>query len=153
MVKLREETPKLLDGSLDVSYWIENSLLNRTVDEKQYIATICNLIKQHYYLEYGFVVAEILNGLGLDIDSLAVGIVYHALTKGLLELDNIANVTNHRAVKLIYGLQQIDTLHFLHPVKASNEEIAKNNLHNLRKMLLAIVEDVRVVLIKLALHT
>jgi GTP pyrophosphokinase len=153
MVKLREDIPKLRDGSLDILYWRDKHLSLRTAEEQQFITDVANLIADPYYLEYGLVVAEILNNLGLDVNSLIAGIIYPALTKGLVSQDVIANATNHTIMKLIYGLQQIDNLHFLHPIRASNEEIAKNNLHNLRKMLLAVVEDVRVVLIKLALHT
>jgi GTP pyrophosphokinase len=153
MVKLREETPRLLDGSLDLAHWVDKNLAPRNTDEHEIVFKTCAFIVNSPALEAGLVIAEILINLGLDIDSIVAGILYQSLVTGFVEEASVANISNHNVINLLHGLQQIDTLHFLHPINVSNEEIAKNNLQNLRKMLLAVVEDVRVVLIKFAIHT
>ncbi|MGD9592694.1 MAG: HD domain-containing protein, partial [Candidatus Berkiella sp.] len=89
--------------------------------------------------------AETLATLEPDIATLLAAIVYFPAHYGELSLDLIKSTLGAEVATLVDGVTQITT-------RTSQAKGATSETHhdNLRKMLLAVVEDVRVVLIKLA---
>ncbi|HET8817693.1 MAG TPA: HD domain-containing protein, partial [Pseudidiomarina sp.] len=91
---------------------------------------------------------EILGSLNLDHDSLTAALFDPALEAGLIQLEAIEQRTSAPIVQLIQAVQQMQTIselqHFQHG-KPNTIQI-----DNVRRMLLAMVADVRAVLIKLA---
>lgn len=155
MVKVRDELPKTIDGNIDIDAWVERLSKGKPELEK-------NLIRQAAYinlengghqvtpvhetcLKQGLVTAEILNTLSPDIATLLASILYYVVDYGELSLDNITETFGREVSVLIDGVSKLAQ----HSEKAkSNQTHAQRD--NLRRMLLAVVEDVRVVLIKLA---
>ena len=66
-----------------------------------------------------------------------------------LKLEDISEQLGVSVAKLIQGTAEMDAIHNLHTASAHHSH-EHANIDNLRKMLLAMVDDVRVVLIKLA---
>lgn len=146
MVKIRDEQPLLADGSIDIEAWVKKIMSKRSVQDEKLIYHACSLAKEAGNWEYGLAVAEVLDNLGLDTASLAAGIIYDPFREKKIATDTIINNLSPDVYKLVSGVQEMDLVHQRNPLK-------DKNLHNLRKMLLAVVTDVRVVLIKLAAQT
>ncbi len=146
-MKLRQPRPLLADGTVDIDRWIKRVADNRSQEQIQLIRKACEFAKE--YLDRGLEMAEILHDLGLDAATVAAAIAYnHAYnnnspTREKPILNDIERSLGQEVVSLVAGLQK---LHSLPTQKITQSE-------NLRRMLLAVVEDVRVVLIRLAEHT
>ncbi len=152
MVKVREAQPLLLDGTIDVNAWVKKIMAKRTAQDEALVQQACGLAHKVSLLPSGLLVAEILDDLGLDTASLTAGIIYAPLQAHKITFAEIQNIFGAEVSKLVLGVQEMDQVHARNPLRVSSDELAQDNLHNLRKMLLAVVEDVRVVLVKLALH-
>lgn len=109
------------------------------VDEKQLEAA----------LERAREMVEILMPLNMDIDTLEASVLFICLDDGLLSLEQLEESDyGERLLGLIKSVQVMDAIRTLQTgngIKASESQI-----DNLRRMLLAMVEDVRAVVIKLA---
>jgi len=153
LVKVKDAQPTLEDGSIDINAWIKRICTRRVATDEMLIRNAYDLVANYKYSQEGLAVAELLDDLGLDTASLAAGIIYETFHNGQLSADQVKQGLNEDVYRLVLGVQEMDLVHARNPLKVSSDEIAQENLHNLRKMLLAVVEDVRVVLIKLAEHT
>lgn len=97
-------------------------------------------------LEKGLGIADILLSLGLDTEALASALAYPALQFHEIHLDTVADCLGESNRKLLQDVLQMQSLGKLqHLQKRGGHQI-----ENLRKMLLAMVTDVRAVLIILA---
>lgn len=97
-------------------------------------------------LERGMTIADILLMLQLDNDTLATAIIYPLVQSGELVTDNLQGELGDSSIKLLGELMQLQSLNKL----PQFEKRSHHQLENLRKMLLAMVTDVRVVLVILA---
>lgn len=152
MVKVREAQPLLGDGSIDIDKWLKEITVKRVQQDEVDVRKAYDIANEHNATQQGLLAAEILNDLGLDTASIIASILYEAFDKKQITVKSIQDTFGADVSKLILGLQEMDLVHARNPLKFSSEEMAEENLHNIRKMLLAVVEDVRVVLIKLTIH-
>ncbi|MBN9287081.1 MAG: GTP diphosphokinase [Gammaproteobacteria bacterium 39-13] len=155
MVKIRDDLPKTSDGSIDIQKWVERIGLNRPAKEQTLLkqAALLNLEHGGHHLtcvnesclRQGLMTAETLGTLEPDIETLLAAIVYFPAHYGELSLEEIKNTLGAEVSNLVSGVIHITTR--THQAKGTSSTAYHDNL---RKMLLAVVEDVRVVLIKLA---
>lgn len=155
MVKIRDDLPKAQDGSVDIQTWVDRISQQRSKEEKALLlkAAILNLEHGGHHLtcvnesslRQGLITAETLATLEPDIETLLAAIVYFPAHYGELSLDQIKSALGDEVATLVAGVIEITTR--TPQTKSPN---TANYHDNLRKMLLAVVEDVRVVLIKLA---
>lgn len=155
MVKLRDDLPKTADGSIDILQWAERITVNRSPDDKTLLLQSAELSLEqggHHLtsvnescLRQGLLTAETLITLEPDIATLQAAVVYFAAHYGELSIDDIKSTLGNEVATLVSGVIQITT--HTHQAKGQG---ATSKHDNLRRMLLAVVEDVRVVLIKLA---
>ncbi len=92
--------------------------------------------------ERALAVARLLRAQGADPDTVAAALVSQAMPEGDLDLEGLQAAFGPELVRLLRGLERAGRIESLTG--------AGTDLEPLRKMLLAIAEDVRVVLIKLA---
>lgn len=151
MVKVRE-TPILDDGRVDIGAWMRQLTSQRAAQDEKLLTNACSLLPKLDNLSSGLLVADILDELGLDTPSLAAGMIYDSYRHGKITSEQIESTLGNEVVKLVDGVQAMDLVHDRNPLKINKDIIAQETLYNIRKMLLAAVEDVRVVLIKLATH-
>ena len=97
-------------------------------------------------LEKGLGIADILLSLGLDNETLASALAYPALQVNEIHLDTILDSLGESSSKLLNDVLQMRSLSKLQYL----EQRSAHQTENLRKMLLAMVTDVRAVLIVLA---
>ncbi len=97
----------------------------------------------------GRAVREILESLGMPTDVLAAAWLYPLYMSGKVSDNDIQNSNLSNISPLILGLEQLDR--FTIPESWSpGESLANQQSEALRKMLLAIVSDVRLVLVRIA---
>ena len=94
------------------------------------------------YLVHPLEVANILADMRLDEVSVATGLLHDVVEDTLVELDVIRDSFGEEIAHLVDGLTKL--------AQISNQSREEQQAENVRKMLLAMVDDVRVVLVKLA---
>jgi GTP pyrophosphokinase len=94
------------------------------------------------YLIHPISVAQILAEMRLDVVTISTGFLHDVVEDTLTTLDNIREYFGPEVAHLVDGVTKISNLG-----KVSREEAQAENL---RKMVLAMVDDIRVVLVKLA---
>lgn len=94
------------------------------------------------YLVHPLEVAEILADMRLDEVSVSTGLLHDVVEDTLVDLDTIRSYFGDEITRLVDGLTKIAHI--------SNLSKEKQQAENVRKMVLAMITDVRVVLIKLA---
>ncbi len=94
------------------------------------------------YLSHPLEVAMVLAEMKLDASAIAAGLLHDAVEDTAVTIDEIKQQFGEQVAHIVEGVTKISKIEF-----ASREE---RQAENLRKMVLAIVDDIRVVLIKLA---
>ena len=167
MVKVREDHPLLHDGSLDVDRWIDDVRQNSDAANPEELRDALILAKQlsdeaianrTYWsidsVQMGLEMAQILIDLRLDHASLVAAILYRAVREGRLSLQKVERQFGKEVAKLIEGVLRMAAIS---AIQNSSDEVVlgqrQAQVDNLRKMLVAMIDDVRVALIKLAERT
>ena len=91
---------------------------------------------------------EILHELNMDDETLQASLVYPYCQLHELSDDEVGESFGSGIQKLIIGVRRMDAIKSLHARSSKNAD--ESQIDNIRRMLLAMVEDVRTVLIKLA---
>lgn len=94
------------------------------------------------YLVHPIAVADILADMRLDEVSVSTGLLHDVVEDTLVDLDTIKQYFGDEITRLVDGLTKIAHI--------SNLSKERQQAENVRKMVLAMITDVRVVLIKLA---
>lgn len=161
MVAIKQQFPHFEDGSVDINTWLEHI-------QTKYGLETTNLIKKAIYiadtqgkglttfygqscLEHSMEMAEIILDLKLDQDAIASAIIIGISRHTNIKLETIKEALGENVQKLVMGAQQMQIINTLLPNINKNRDPAK--VDRLRKTFLAMVSDIRVVLIKLAEQT
>ena len=146
------------DGTIDSNAWLlhaKTALKTSSLPLLQRALALCDLAGKNQSLftgqtcyEHSLEVANTLLMLHSDEKTLAAGILLNCVEYADLPLDIIRDQVGKSIEKLITGTLQMGTLSQIstHPRPLKN----LSHLENIRKMLLAMVDDARVVIIKLA---
>ena len=101
------------------------------------------------YHSHVFAVADILNDLHLDYETLAAAMLHDVVEDTEVTLDDVRENFGPAIARMVDGVTKMDRIgEFQQEAAAGTED--QEQSENLRKLLLAMAEDVRVVLIKLA---
>ena len=94
------------------------------------------------YLIHPLAVADFLADMKLDVVAIAAGLLHDVVEDTLTTIDRIEELFGPEVAHVVEGVTKISAIRF-----ASSEE---RQAENFRKMLLAMVDDIRVILVKLA---
>ena len=94
------------------------------------------------YLIHPLEVASILADLRLDVTTVAVGLLHDILEDTLTTREDMEETFGPEITNLVEGLSKISKFHF----RSEQQREAEN----FRKMMLAVVDDLRVIMVKLA---
>jgi len=94
------------------------------------------------YLVHPMEVAAVLADLKLDVQTVATGLLHDTLEDTLTTFEELETIFGSEVANLVDGVTKISKIHF----KTKEESQAEN----FRKMLLAMANDIRVILVKLA---
>lgn len=172
MVKVREDHPRDDEGAIDILAWVRRvqELAHIPESSQEVLFQACQLAQQVVNLEginntgwgegystlnAGLEMAEILAELQLDAETLTAAILYRSVRENKLASAEVESQFGSGVSVLIEGVQRMAAISGLS--NHSNESVfgqqSEEQAENVRKMLVAIVDDVRVALIKLAERT
>ncbi|MBB3168275.1 GTP diphosphokinase [Simiduia aestuariiviva] len=172
MVKVREDQPIKSDGQVDVEAWLSrlDAKVQLTSESYSRIKLAClaaveaeqdAIASENIWVtgisssKTGLEMADILADLNLDVDTLVSAILYRAVREGKLSKKFVGKEFGANIEKLIDGVLRMAAIS---GVRLSDENVAlgrhsEEHAENVRRMLVAMVDDVRVALIKLAERT
>ncbi|KZX80757.1 (p)ppGpp synthetase [Oleiphilus sp. HI0009] len=170
MVKVREDYIADLSPEQGIEQWLENLQSDTNLNEIERVREAC-----HAALEYsktpsheerywsnsnhdtfliGIEMAQILAELDLDEHAIIAAILYRAFREEKASLEEIRKGFGKEVAQLIDGVSQMAAISSTHqPFKGSILGQNQGQIDNVRKMLVTMIDDVRVVLIKLAERT
>lgn len=170
MVKVREDHPTRYDGSVDLDVWLQRLSNNHDINDTGRLREaleMSRLAEQQALLEAdtvwptgpgcyrtGMEMIEILAELKLDPDCLVAAALYRTVRERKLALKTVEEgfgSTVAALIKDVQGMAAIGTL--LNPARTQVLDQSQDQLEKVRKMLVSIIDDVRVALIKLAERT
>jgi GTP pyrophosphokinase len=159
MVALKHKFNYLENGEIDVEYWLNHAKTSHHLEKNDLIEAACLLAKETskglttFYgqpcIEQGLEMAEIVMDLKLDQEAIAASIMLSTILHTKLNLETVAEKLGDGVAKLIRSVQQMDAIHNMQKTKVRDQ----TQIDRYRKLLLAMVADIRVVLIKLAERT
>ena len=169
MVKVRQEQPLLVDGSVNIEMWLCKIGDARPEINLSRLREVCDLSKQaegkavatggvwaegHSSFRMGLAMAEILNELYVDEDGMVAAIIYRAVRENQLTLDHVKKQFGTDVARLVEGalkMAAISDIQFGTTKKLFGER--QDQMEQARRMLVSLVDDVRVALLKLAERT
>ena len=168
MVQVRAHQPVNDDGSINLEAWLEHVTRVDPALDRQALQEACEFARDleqqanttpHHWSEdastfrAGLDIAEILADLKLDQDSLVAAILYRGVREGKITLAAVHQRFGPVVAKLIEGVLRMAAISASINPRESVVVGSQTQVENLRKMLVAMVDDVRVALIKLAERT
>ena len=172
MVKVREDHPVTEDGKVDLDAWLGRLASIHALKDEDYpllykagetslnaegvkASTDFTWSETASSFRTGLEMAEILADLHLDSETLQAAILYRAVREKKLTLDFIEQEFGEGVAKLIRGVIRMAAISTLR--NDSGEGVfgapSQEQSEKVRKMLVAMVDDVRVALVKLAERT
>ncbi len=158
MVKVKEATPVNDDGSIDLEKWLQTIKAKGYFQDLERIRNACTLsqLAGHDHatetgescLRIGLSMADILADLDVDQETLVAAIIFESVHYAELSLEDVEEQLGSPIAKLVKGVEKMSAISVLERLDKYGQN--KLQMDNVRKMLLAMVDDVRVVLIKLA---
>ena len=169
MVKVREDYPLQADGQVDLDVWLDRIAARIDLHHPEVLREACLFARkadETYDQEHswsmrtssyltGLAMADILADLKLDQESLVAAVLYRAVREEKTTLDIIAKKFGHDISHLIDGVLRMATISQVINPNHHNQKFSQSQmqLDNIRKMLVAMIDDVRIALIKLAERT
>lgn len=172
MVKVREDRPVDLHGDVDLDSWLDKicHLAHFEENAKKQLIQACNTAKAlesvvgdvdaqwgEGFTTYsaGLEMAEILADLQMDLDTITAAILYRSIREGKLAQSDIEANFGATVANLVDGVRRMAAISGIsnHSNGSVFGQESEEQSENVRKMLVAMIDDVRVALIKLAERT
>ncbi len=169
MVKVREDYPQTADGQLDLDAWLARVAAKIDLHDAGELKRACEFAekidkeetaREHVWSARssafltGLAMADILADLRLDQESLIAAVLYRIVREGKIDLPTIEKHFGYDISLLIEGVLRMAAIsQVINPNKRVQLGSSQQQLDNVRKMLVAMIDDVRVALIKLAERT
>lgn len=157
MVKVKD-TPWSRDNVIDVDQWLQQLGGKGYFQHLDMIRSACTLseLAEHDHatetgltcIQQGLAMADILADLEADQETLTAAIIFESVHYADITLEIVGEQLGEPIAKLVKGVEKMSAIHSLSALNKFPHN--RQQLDNVRKMLLAMVDDVRVVLIKLA---
>lgn len=159
MVKIKVSSYIGSDGSINLEAWLSHVAGLRATQDINFIRHACILsqlagenkptLTGVSCLQQGLIMAEILLDIQADKDTIAAALIYNSVRYAEFNIDDVSEHLGTNVAKLVQGTIQMEAMRALPGLANDNT----TQIENIRKMLLAMVQDMRVVLIKLAERT
>ena len=170
MVKVREDHPVRFDGSVDLEAWLTRMQESFGVTGTDRLRAACELSRWAEdearqqadtvwptgpgCFRTGLEMVEILAELKLDTETLVAAALYRAVRERKLSMGQVEEDFGKTVVRLIKDVQGMAAIsELLNPARALVLDQSQDQLEKVRKMLVSIIDDVRVALLKLAERT
>lgn len=168
MVQVRAHQPINTDGSINLEAWLDHAISVDPALDREALKAACEFARESEQQDNaaknlwaegtssfrtGLEIAEILADLKLDQDSLIAAVLYRGVREGHIQLPTVSQRFGTVVAKLIDGVLRMAAISASLSPRQSMVLGTQGQVENLRKMLVAMVDDVRVALIKLAERT
>jgi len=171
MVKVREDQHIREDGSVDFDIWLEQLQSQMDIDNIKQLRQACELVYQAQErvspnedvwskntqgaLLTGMEMTQILVELQQDQETLVAGVLYRSVREGKLSVERVRKEFGSPISKLIDGVLQMAAIGSRKNPRSEESVLGSGfaQVDNIRKMLVAMIDDVRVALIKIAERT
>jgi GTP pyrophosphokinase len=168
MVQVREEYSFNPDGSVNFEQWLNRLETYVSLSKHDELRRACDLswlVEQQAVAAQniwspgissyrtGLEMAEILAQLHLDADAIIVAVLYRPVRESRLPLEEVREEFGDNIARLLEGVLRMAAINETDTSKTRVLGQSQDQMENVRKMLLAMVDDVRVALIKLAERT
>jgi len=171
MVKVRQDQPIKDDGSVDLEQWLEHLQDLTDVDDIDAIRRACEMSMQAQSstddsvdvwsentqgsFRTGLEMAQILADLHQDQESLLAALLYRAVRERKLPIERVRKQFGKPIAQLIMGVLQMAAIGSRKNPRIDENVLGSDTtqMDNVRKMLVAMIDDVRVALIKIAERT
>ncbi|WP_432452478.1 MULTISPECIES: GTP diphosphokinase [unclassified Agarivorans] len=138
----------------DENQWVES--LGIALEDQQHLFGSTNFYRAldaekeqiHICLTKGKEMVEILVTLNMDLPTLEAALLFPFVDSGLLSKEQLPQYFSEEVIKLQFDAAQMDAMKVLHT--GQNKNLSSTQIDNVRRMLLAMVGDVRAIVIKLA---
>jgi GTP pyrophosphokinase len=150
------------EDALEFDSWLQSISGGRNAAELDFICRACELAQQAHngqyrasgepFFQHSLSVANILAELRMDHETLAAAVLHDVLEDTPITYQDLADEFGENVAQLVDGVTKMGQIQeYRGQSKKSKKERAQ--AESLRKMFLAMVDDIRVVLIKLADRT
>lgn len=168
MVQVRGEYSFNPDGSVNFEQWLNRLETYVGLSKHEELQKACHLswqLEQQTIAEHnvwspgvssyrtGLEMAEILAQLHLDSEAIVVALLYRPVRESRLPLEQVRREFGDSVARLLEGVLRMAAINETDTSKTRVLGQSQDQVENVRKMLLAMVDDVRVALIKLAERT
>ncbi|MBJ7538374.1 GTP diphosphokinase [Marinomonas transparens] len=166
MVTVRKDHPISDDGSVNIDAWMSQFADKVDDNTRVPLRMACELARQaelksprpSYWgpqastFRAGLEMVEILADFRADQDSLVAAALYRVVREDQLPITRVVDMFGRKVASLIEGVIRMGEVSKNLTADSAAEVLgsSENQLESLRKMLVSIIDDVRVVLIKLA---
>jgi GTP pyrophosphokinase len=169
MVQVREQSHVNAAGDIDLERWLRQLPLELDAADAERLLAACELAQEALHVSgqdsgdwahetncfiAGLDIVLILAELQVGLDCMVAGILYRAVREQRLQIEEVAAQFGAEVSGLIDGVLRMASIGDL---KMQTDSPVLGQAHgqkdNIRKMLIALVDDVRVALIKLAERT
>ncbi|MCX7124530.1 MAG: RelA/SpoT family protein [Gammaproteobacteria bacterium] len=136
--------------SHEATEWI---LHLNNIENLESIKKACIFATNHQKESEGLALANVLRSLHCDTIAITAGIIYPAISHNHALLEKLPEEFDKTTCKIISGALQMEVIHpVIHIEKNDKIKITaqQNQIDNLRKMMLAMVDDIRTILLKLS---
>ena len=118
----------------------------------QDLSSFYQVESQQHLLVKAMEIVEILSSLNLDADSLSAALLTPLLENKIISMEYVAEHASKNILVLCQGVEKMAAIKALRQQQGQQNAQDQNehNIDNIRRMLLAMVDDVRAVVIKLA---
>ncbi|UWH28953.1 GTP diphosphokinase [Aeromonas veronii] len=142
-----------LKDNFTLEEWVSSLSLSDSEKDQlrtvyQYCLTLGGEALTSKLLVRGIEMVGILQMLSMDIGTLKAAIIYPFVEAGLISQERMDEDFGSKIAKLVEGVLEMEAIRSLQTLHRS--ETSPEQVDNVRRMLLAMVEDVRAVVIKLA---
>ncbi len=150
MVSIREGH---LDGAFNLDIWVTKFGLAQSAQHQLGLLylSLAEIAAakpdQQVLLNKAREMAEILQSMQLDLDTLRAALLYPWYEQGLIDQETIVKFSSESVYALVCNVSEMAAIKTLH---GQGRNLSGVQVDNLRRMLMAMVEDVRAVVIKLA---
>jgi GTP pyrophosphokinase len=156
MVKLTQDGPRLADGRFDGKTWLTRVCSSDVPRDRALLERALNFVRarsgdDESILQSGVEFAELMVEVRMDTASIASALVYRCVRAGLATLADVEREVDADVAHLVADVERVGTVSVL---ELSNAPLlaraARDQVENVRRMLVAMIDDVRVAIVKLA---
>jgi GTP pyrophosphokinase len=158
MMKASDTIPRLDSGAIDVATWCERLAVELDTSESALDAVHAALSltgelpgRADEYLEKGIELANLVLSLHMGVPSVVAALVYRPLRTGSLSLTAVEKATDKEIATLVDAVVRMADTSLLEMTNSRMQTSeSRDQVENIRRMLVSMIDDPRVAVLKLA---